>query len=393
MATYYWIGSGTQDWTNTSSWSLTSGGISAGAYPTDVDLAVFDSFPSSTSRCRLPATTIVGGLIVNSYSGGFDFASTSAAIIIRDLGLDLANAFVSTPGLYSDSRMEIRLVPYTVFSTTYTLNVGAGILGGLTVQAGGISGSATVNITGKTTRTNIGTFRILGGNVTMLNTDLQLGQLNGYLELNSTQYAASLALQASTSVTFTGTSIYLSNVSPNTFSIPTSVNWLFIGRATSSLEVNLNGSTDPEIGNIGTIQHALSDVPPAFARLTIKGDIHVNGIILNTIGQTTYREMYFADSNTKLILNTPGNLSASVDIAGTQFYPVKMLGDSGGSLVDYAISSPPRSGPFRTYYAQIQNMTGANGKVFISLLSDGNVNNGGNTNWTFTQNSGAFMLF
>ena len=70
--TYYWIGGASGAWGNGANWSLTEGGASAGAYPSDY--ASDEAFVTTAATISLPsANANVSNLVVNanvSFTGG-----------------------------------------------------------------------------------------------------------------------------------------------------------------------------------------------------------------------------------------------------------------------------------------------------------------------------------
>lgn len=62
----YWIASSTSNWTDTASWSLTSGGSGGASIPTTQNVVVFDS--SGIGVCNMDSTAYIKGLYVSDYT-------------------------------------------------------------------------------------------------------------------------------------------------------------------------------------------------------------------------------------------------------------------------------------------------------------------------------------
>lgn len=117
MATYYWIGgNGTWDNTNTTNWSLTSGGLPGVAVPTASDTVVFDS-ASGTGTC----TTATGSACAT--------ATLNSSTLSLTLGADhtMSGTFTLTAGTLSLSTFTLTCNAFASTNTNVrTIAFGSG---------------------------------------------------------------------------------------------------------------------------------------------------------------------------------------------------------------------------------------------------------------------------
>ena len=96
-ANRYWIAASTGSWSNTANWSTSSGGAGGASVPGSADVAYFNA--GGLGDCNLDATTVLGGLEIDGYTGtidvnGFFFSVTGGSP-------DLNSGTITNGGVYT----------------------------------------------------------------------------------------------------------------------------------------------------------------------------------------------------------------------------------------------------------------------------------------------------
>lgn len=122
MATYYWIGgNGTWDNTNTTNWSLTSGGLPGVAVPTSSDTVNFDS-NSGTGTCTTATGSACAAAVLNSSTLGLTLGAnhTMSGTFTLILGTLTLNTYTLTCNAFSSSNSNNRTIAFGTGNVTIT---------------------------------------------------------------------------------------------------------------------------------------------------------------------------------------------------------------------------------------------------------------------------------
>jgi len=213
MANKYWVGgTGTWDATNTTNWSLTSGGTGGAAVPTTADVAIFDSESNvagsgaSYTVTRTATTSVLGINMANPSAGTLTF-NGSSNISVTTSGLTISGtinwtntgslsfngttaicntgtSIISSPVVVNGNSITVTLNGAFSTSSTLTLTVGTLSIGTNKFTA------LTANISGSTTRTfNFGTgdLTLTGSGTTIFDAATQTGlKVSGTPTINCT---------------------------------------------------------------------------------------------------------------------------------------------------------------------------------------------------------------
>lgn len=148
MATYYWIGgNGTWNNTNTTNWSLTSGGLPGVAVPTSSDTVVFDS-ASGTGTCTTAATAAASIVTLNSSTLGLTLGAnlTISGTFTLTLGTLSLDSFSLSCLIFSTNNSNTRSIAFGTGNITLT-GSNATIWSQSTATGFTYSGTPTVNCT------------------------------------------------------------------------------------------------------------------------------------------------------------------------------------------------------------------------------------------------------
>jgi len=206
MATYFWVGgTGTWDNSNTTNWSLLSGGIGGAGPPLSTDIVNFDA-SSGTGTCTTAAGSACATATLNSATLGLTLGaahSMSGTFTLTQGTLSLGS-FALTCSAFSTNNSNTRTIAFGTGNITLTGN-NATIWVNNTVTGMTVTGTPVVNCTysGATgTRTvNIGAFseaNSISFNITAGTDAFALATTSGgYRNINFTGYSGALTVNNS----------------------------------------------------------------------------------------------------------------------------------------------------------------------------------------------------
>ena len=335
MANRYWIGTGNWDTTNTANWSASSGGAGGASVPTSAD-AVFLDAGSAGGTCTVTAVGSCGGLDCTGFTG--TLAGSSQVNCFGDFTLVTGMTYTRTG--------------VTSFGGTGTRNV---------ITAGKTLYSIITNATAVNLNDNVyslGSFQQSSGTVT----------LNG-------NFTCSTAA-------FSGTGVKVFNANNSIITI-------------TSIGTVWNHSGSNLTFNRGTSKIVLSRISAATRTFAGGGLTYYDLEIGSTTGAST---LTITGSNTFNTVSSTKTVAHTVRLAAGTTTTVTNWNINGSSGNQFTLNSATAGsqatlakaggGTVSVNYTTVTDIVGTPTSTWSALTSNGCVDGGNNTGWTFTGSSG-----
>lgn len=333
MANRYWVGTGNWDATNTANWSASSGGAGGASVPTSADAVFFDA-GSAGGTCTITAVVPCAGLDCTGFTGTLTGSSQ----------VNVYGNFTLVPGM------------------TYT-RTGVTSFGG--------SGNRTITSAGFTIGSNVIT--TASGVVTVADNLICTGTF--------TQGAGTVTLNGNltcTTLTLSGTSVKVFNANSATITL-TGIGtvWNYSG---SNLTFN-RGTSKIVLSNTTTSARTFAGGGLTYYDLEIGGATGISTLTIS--GSNTFN----AVSSTKTVAHTlrlTAGTTTTVtnwNINGTSGNQFTLNSATAGSQATLAKAG---GGTVSVNYTTVQDIIGSPTSTWSALTSNGCVDGGNNTGWTFS---------
>jgi hypothetical protein len=331
VANRYWIGTGNWDATNTANWSVSSGGAGGASVPTLADAVFFDA-GSAGGTCTITAVANCAGLTCTGFTG--TLAGSSQINCFGDFTLVTGMTYTRTG--------------VTSFGGTGTRNV---ITAGKTLNA--IVCTAT-NVNFNDNVVSIATYQQSLGTVT----------LNGNFTFQNT--------------TFSGTGVKVFNANNAIITLTaTGTVWTYSG---SNLTFN-RGTSKIVLSNTTTTARTFAGGGLTYYDLEIGGATGVSTLTIT--GSSTFNTI----SSTKTVAHTV-RLTAGTTTTVTNW---NINGSSGNQFTlnsatagSQATLAKAGGGTVSVNYTTVTDIVGTPTSTWSALTSNGCVDGGNNTGWTFS---------
>jgi hypothetical protein len=335
VANRYWIGTGNWDATNTANWSVSSGGAGGASVPNSADAVFFDA-GSAGGTCTVTVGSACAGLNCTGFTG--TLAGTSSINCFGD--------FILVTG------MTYTRIGTTSFAGSGTRNVTTAgkTLGPISCTAPNVNFNDNVNSTGSYQQT--------AGTIT----------LNGNFTC--------------TSASFSGTGVKVVNANNAIITLTaTSTVWNYSG---SNLTFN-RGTSKIVLSSTSTAARTFVGGGLTYYDLEIGGATGVSTLTIT--GSNTFNTI----SSTKTVAHTV-RLTAGTTTTVTNW---NINGSSGNQFTlnsatagSQATLAKAGGGTVSVNYTTVTDIIGTPTSTWSALTSNGCVDGGNNTGWTFTGSSG-----
>lgn len=336
---YFSYTNNNKNWSNSSNWSLTSGGIAGATAPGIGDTAIFDGSGNFNGICFLDVNTSVGTIRMNGYNGSIDLRGYNLTVVDE---ANFQTGQITNSGIHTS--LTLNCTNDAIFSgTTFNIDVN-GSVDGLFLNGSTFNNSLTI------TKTGVGLNESDGGNIfngttiircnnaaatirlanisnDIFNSEVTFSQTLGVLEPaynNITVFNANVICIGADSIVFganTGSTSFLGNY-PQSISATTTptFNRLLMNKPSSSLTLN----TPINIGKEATF---------------------VTGIMYST----TVNDITFVDNAIASGASTISYVDGTITKIGDDFFSFPTGND--GNYRPISISSPSSSSAkFRCKY-------------------------------------------
>lgn len=353
MATYFWVG-GTGTWnnTNTTNWSLTTGGLPGIAVPISTDTVVFDS-ASGTGTCTTAATAACSIASLDSSTLALTLGANltmTGAFTLTSGALSLGNNILTT-SRFNSTNTNTRSVAYgtgkivltgnnttiwscgdlTNFSYTGTPTVESsysGATGTRTFASGGAAGGTEFNVADIkiTAGTDIIT---IGGNGSVRNLDFT-GFSGSFANAAARTIYGNLTISSGMTVT-SGTGVL-------TFAATSGTKTITTNNKTINNPLTFNG-----IGGTFAFQDALTQGSTRAFTIT-NGTVQLKSGVTSTVGSfaTSTTNQKFLQSTTA---GTQATLSQVTGTVSVGYLTIKDINATGGATFNaYTVNSNVNAG-------------------------------------------------
>jgi hypothetical protein len=335
VANRYWIGTGNWDATNTANWSVSSGGAGGASVPSSPDAVFFDA-GSGGGTCTVTAVANCAGLNCTGFTGTLTGSSQ----------INCNGDFTLVVGM------------------NYT-RTGVTSIGGTGTRNVTTAGKTLYSIISSATATNF------NGNVYSLGS---FQQSAGTVTLNNNLTCQSLTLSGP------GVKVFNANNAIITLTAPSTV-WNYSG---SNLTFN-RGTSKIVLSSISTAARTFVGGGLTYYDLEIGGATGVSTLTIT--GSNTFNTI----SSTKTVAHTV-RLTAGTTTTVTNW---NINGSSGNQFTlnstitgSQATLAKAGGGTVSVNFTTITDIIGTPTSTWSALTSNGCVDGGNNTGWTFTGSSG-----
>ena len=347
MANRYWIGTGNWDTTNTANWSTASGGSGGASVPTSADAVFFDA-GSAGGACTITAVVSCASLDCTNFTGTLTGASQ----------VNCSGSFTLVSGM------------------TYT-RTGVTSFGGSanrTITCAGFTIGSNVNITTSAIVTFADNLICTGS----------VSQTAGTVTLNGNLTC--------TTVTLSGTSVKTFNANAAVITLTgTATVWNYSG---SNLTFN-RGTSKIVLSNTTTTARTFAGGGLTYYDLEIGGATGISTLTIS--GSNTFNTVSSTKTVAHTLRLTAGTTTTVTDwsINGTSGNQFTLNSATAGSQATLAKAG---GGTVSVSYTTVTDIAATPTSTWSALTSNGCLDGGNNTGWTFTQtpttqNPNFFLFF
>ena len=356
MANRYWIGTGNWDATNTANWSASSGGAGGVSVPTSADAVFFDA-GSAGGTCTVTAVASCAGLDCTGFTGTLAGSSQ----------INCAGSFT--------------LVSAMAYTRTGVTSFGG--TGNRSITCAGFTIGSNVNITTSSIVTVTGNFACTGAISQTAGTLVFNGNVSS--GLSYTFSLGTITLNGNlTCASFTASGAGVKVVNANNAVITltgTGTVWNYSG---SNLTFN-RGTSKIVLSNITTTARTFAGGGLTYYDLEIGGATGVSTLTIT--GSNTFNTVSSTKTVAHTVRLTTGTTTTVTNwnINGSSGNQFTLNSATAGSQATLAKAG---GGTVSVNYTTVTDIVGTPTSTWSALTSNGCVDGGNNTGWTFTGSSG-----